>query len=71
MLKVTIYDGPMGMETSYIEGVTEPGGTRKVRQIMTQGDTHLVIFDNGEEKRFNGFRSILDTINDPERTENK
>lgn len=74
MRKVTIYDGPGGSEVSYIEGVTEPGGVRKVKNISSIGAgvmTVVILFGNGERKDFCGFRCIVDEINDPKTTESK
>lgn len=68
MLKVTIYDGPMGTETSYIEGVEELGGKRKVEEIYAGKEHVLIVFTNKEEKIFTGFRSITDKIHDPKTT---
>lgn len=66
MLKVTIYDGPGGTEVSYIEGVTEPGGKRRVMKygIRYQGHKVVIAFEEGNRKVFNGFRYIVDTIPD-------
>lgn len=71
MLKVTIYPtDSLDVTAEYIEGVTEAGGTRKVQYIYA-GDSIDVVFENQERRRFVGFRYILETINDPETTENK
>lgn len=60
MRKITIFDGPGGATVEYIEGVTEPGGSRKPVQITYHETDVLIDFDNKDFKRFSGFRSIVD-----------
>lgn len=61
MRKVTIYPtNSLDISVEYIEGVTEPSGTRKVTAITFNHDQILIDFDNGDFRRFNGFRGILD-----------
>jgi hypothetical protein len=69
MLKVTIYPtDSLDVVAEYIEGVTEVGGTRKVKKIQGYARGIDIEFENGEHREFNGFRYIIDGINEQETT---
>lgn len=65
MLKVTLYlNDKLDFFVEYMEGLVEPGGSRKVRAIESNDSWVCINFTNEETKEFQGFRFIIDTINE-------